>query len=56
VTDEQLLAGAMLLPHHHVEQPLPFAVATAELAVLVPLGRARAVLEPEQLEGDVFAP
>jgi len=54
--DEELLAGAVLLPHDDVDMALPLPVAAAELAVLVAVGRSLLVLKPQQLEGDVLAP
>ena len=56
VVDEQLLAGAVGLAHHHVEAPTPRSVAFAELAVLKPLGVDGLVLVPQQREGDALAP
>ena len=54
VVDEQLLAGAVGLAHHHVEALTPSAVALAELTVLQPLGVLGLVLVPQQREGDVL--
>ena len=52
VVDEQLLAGAVGLAHHHVDAPAPHTVALAELAVLQSLGMLGFVLLPQQRQGD----
>ena len=46
VVYEQLLTGAVLLAHHHVELRRPGAVLVAEPAVLVTLGIGDLVLVP----------
>src|SRR5690606_28280703 len=51
VVDEQLLADAVLLAHHHVQLALPGSVVLAEPAVLEALRLAQAVLLPEQSQG-----
>ena len=55
VVDEHLLAGAVLLAHHHVHLRGPRPVLPAEPAVLHPLGMNRLVLLPQQREGDPLA-
>ena len=50
VVDEHLLAGAVLLAHHHVELGRPGPVQLAEPAVLHPLGMRLLVLLPQQRE------
>ncbi|MNQ75957.1 hypothetical protein D3C85_907730 [compost metagenome] len=51
VVDEQLLAGAVLLAHHHIQPSLPGAVVVAEPAVLIALRVRQSVLLPEQRQG-----
>ena len=51
VVDEDLLAGAVVLAHDHVELPAPEPVALAELRVLVSDRVLVLVLQPEELEG-----
>src|SRR5215467_12538907 len=46
---EQLLAGLVLLPQHHVLFPAPTAVQLAEAAVLVAVRVCLPVLLPQQL-------
>jgi len=59
VVDEQLLTGAMRLPHAEPPLVAPACVQLAELAVLVGhnarFSRSELVLTPEQLEGDAGA-
>ena len=56
VVDEQLLAGAVLLAHHHVEAPGPGPVALAEPAVLKPVRVDGLVLLPQQRQRHALAP
>ncbi len=51
--DESLLAGFVLLPHHHVEFLAPALVQLAESAVAIALRVGFAVLLPKQLQGHV---
>ena len=51
IVDEQLLADAVLLTHHHVQLALPGSVVLTEPAVLKALRLAQAVLLPEQRQG-----
>jgi hypothetical protein len=46
---EQLLAGLVLLPQHHILLPPPPLVQLAEAAVLVAVGIRLPVLLPQQL-------
>ena len=50
IVNEQLLARAVLLAHHHVELRRPRPVQLAEPAVLHPLGMRLLVLLPQQRE------
>ena len=54
VVYERLLAGAMLLPQHHVQLPPPLAVKLAVPAVGVALCIRLLVLFPQKLEGDIL--
>ena len=56
VVDEQLLAGSVLLAHHHVELPGPGPVLLAEPAVLQPLRVERLVLLPQQRQRHTLPP
>lgn len=56
VVDEQLLADAMFLAHHHVQLALPGPVMLAEPAVLKALRLAQAVLLPEQRQSHAGTP
>ncbi len=56
VVDEQLLAGAVVVAHDHINALAEGAVALAELAVLKPLGMLALVLLPQQRQGDPLAP
>src|SRR5579883_3225918 len=53
--DEQLLAGPVGLPEHHIEVPLPPAIPLTEAAVLIAVGIRVPVLLPEQAERHAFA-
>lgn len=55
VVDEQLLADAMLLTHHHIQFALPGPVVLTEPAVLKALRLAQAVLLPEQRQSHAGA-
>lgn len=55
VIDEQLLADAVLLAHHHVQFALPGSIVFAEPAVLKALRLAQAVLLPKQRQGHAGA-
>ena len=52
MVDEQLLAGAVVLPQHDVEVAGPFAILLAEPTVLGAAGMLLGELLPEQLQGD----
>ena len=56
VIDEQLLTGAVILAHDHVQLALPGPVVLTEPAVLVTLRVLYPVLLPEQKQGHVLAP
>jgi hypothetical protein len=52
---ESLLAGAVDLPHRGRQGPRPVVVVPAELAVTIPGGLLRQVLEVQPLQGDARA-
>lgn len=51
IVDEQFLADAVLLVHHHIQFALPGPVVVAEPAVLEALWLAQSILLPEQRQG-----
>ena len=51
VVHKELLTGAMLVPHHHVESRRPGPVVLTEPAVLVAVGVLLLVFLPQQVEG-----
>ena len=52
--DEGLLAGAVVLPQHHVQMARPIAILLAEPAVMSAVGVLLAELLPEELERDAL--
>ena len=55
VVDEQLLADAVLLAHHHIQLALPGPVVVTEPAVLIALRVHQPVFLPEQCQGHARA-
>src|SRR5690606_13902251 len=55
IVDEELLAGAMLLPHDEIDSAAPVAVAIAEAAVLIAVGMYGLVFLPQQHERHALA-
>jgi hypothetical protein len=51
---KQFFAGSMLLAQNHILCVLPIAIELAEAAVAISFRFLRAVLLPEQLQGEVL--
>ena len=54
VIDEHLFPGAVFLPQHHIQLPLPLAVKLAVPAVVVAQRMGLLVLLPQKLKGDIL--
>src|SRR5690606_19247836 len=56
IIDKQLLAGAVVLAHDHIQLALPGSVVLTEPTVLVAVRMCGTVFLPEQEQGDVLEP
>src|SRR5215472_10649327 len=55
VTDKQLVAAEMGLPHRHRQSRRPTTVQLAKPRIAIPVGTALDVLIPQHRQGDVLA-